>query len=39
MPSFKMTDVTMAAKTPDVRKVLYKYCQRKNRNGVEQQKS
>ena len=35
LPSFKMTDVTMAAKTPDVRKSFVQMLSKKNKNGVE----
>ena len=35
LPSFRMTDVTMAAKTPDVRKSFVQILSKKNRNGVE----
>ena len=35
MPSFKMTDVTQAAKTPDVTKSFVQILSKKNRNGVE----
>ena len=34
MPSFKMTDVTQAAKTPDVTKSFVQILSKKNRNGV-----
>ena len=35
LPSFKMTDVTQAAKTPDVRKSFVQMLSKKNKNGVE----
>jgi len=35
LPSFKMTDVTMAAKTPDIRKSFVQMLSKKNKNGVE----
>ncbi len=35
MPSFRMTDVTQAAKTPDVTKSFVQILSKKNRNGVE----
>ena len=34
LPSFRMTDVTMAAKTPDVTKSFVQILSKKNRNGV-----
>jgi hypothetical protein len=34
LPSFKMTDVTMGAKTPDVRKSFVQILSKKNKNGV-----
>jgi hypothetical protein len=34
LPSFKMTDVTMGAKTPDVRKNFVQILSQKNKNGV-----
>src|SRR5210317_731704 len=34
LPSFKMTDMTMAAKTPDVRKSFVQILSKKNKNGV-----
>ena len=34
MPSFRMTDVTQAAKTPDVTKSFVQTLSKKNRNGV-----
>ena len=35
MPSFKMTDVTQAAKTPDVTKSFVQILSKKNKNGVD----
>ena len=35
LPSFRMTDVTQAAKTPDVTKSFVQILSKKNRNGVE----
>ena len=35
LPSFKMTDVTQAAKTPDVTKSFVQILSKKNKNGVE----
>jgi hypothetical protein len=34
LPSFKMTDVTMGAKTPDVRKSFVQILSKENKNGV-----
>jgi hypothetical protein len=34
LPSFKMTDMTIAAKTPDVRKSFVQILSKKNKNGV-----
>jgi hypothetical protein len=35
LPSFKMTDVTIGAKTPDIRKSFVQTLSKKNKNGVE----